>query len=59
MTSDINSWTGVAVCEEWIKKGSHEGKEWKGIQLEEEEEEKEDLEIRGCRSYNRNEGEGN
>ena len=43
---DSNSWTGMTTCKEWKKKGNLE-KFWNGVHLEEEE--KEDLEIRGCR----------
>ena len=37
----------MTTCIEWTKKGSLK-KFWNGVQLEEEEEEKEELEIRGC-----------
>jgi hypothetical protein len=36
----------IVMCEEWMKKG-YLNKLWNGVHLEEEE--KEDLEIRGCR----------
>ena len=38
--------TGMATCKEWTKKGSLEGF-WNGTHLEDEE--REDLEIRGCK----------
>ena len=44
--TDTNSWTGIAMCKEWMKKGTFE-KIWNDVHLEDEE--REDLKMPGCR----------